>query len=183
MIGPLRGGAGAPRGSARVVHSPFVTGVAPYAPTGGFALALIGHICACMGVVASPVGSLRIVVIDDDADLRETLVEALRERGHAVIGLPAQAGVFSLSDSPPADAWVVDHRLPGRLGGDVVRALRQMGGERRPVLVGVSGDEGAEREFAAAGADLFLLKPFSPSDLVDAIVRAVERERAGRDHQ
>ena len=84
-----------------------------------------------MGEVASPVGSLRIVVIEDDEDLRETLVEALREQGHAVIGLPAQDGIFSLSDSPPADAWVVDHRLPGRLGGDVVRALREMGGERR----------------------------------------------------
>ncbi len=133
-----------------------------------------------MGAVASPVRSLRIVVIDDDEDLRETLVEALREQGHAVIGLPAQAGIFSLSDSPPADAWVVDHRLPGRLGGDVVRALREMGGERRPVLIGVSGDEQAEREFAAAGADLFLRKPFEPSELGEAIVRAVERRRAGQ---
>ncbi len=149
------------------------------APKGGFALALLGHICASMGVVASPVGSLRIVVIDDDEDLREALVEALRERGHAVIGLPAQAGVFSLSDSPPADAWVVDHRLPGRLGGDVVRALRESGGQRRPVLVGVSGDEAAEREFASAGADLFLLKPFSPAELAEAVVRAVERRRGG----
>lgn len=134
-----------------------------------------------MGVVASPVVSLRIVVIDDDEDLRETLVEALREHGHAVIGLPAQAGIFPLSDIPPADAWVIDHRIPGRLGGDVVRALREMGGERRPVLIGVSGDEQAEREFAAAGADLFLRKPFEPSDLADAIVRAVERQRGCSD--
>ena len=131
-----------------------------------------------MGVVAPPVASLRIVVIDDDEDLRETLVEALRERGHAVIGLPAQAGIFPLSDIPPADAWVVDHRLPGRLGGDVVRALRAMGGDRRPALIGVSGDELAEREFAAAGADLFLLKPFDPSELADAIARAVALRRA-----
>ncbi len=123
--------------------------------------------------------SLRIVVIDDDEDLREVLVEALRERGHAVIGLPAQAGIFPLSDSPPADAWVIDHRIPGRLGGDVVRALREQGGERRPILVGVSGDEQAEREFAAAGADLFLRKPFEPADLADAIVRAVEERRRG----
>jgi DNA-binding response OmpR family regulator len=143
-------------------------------------LALLGHICACMGVVASPVGSLRIVVIEDDEDLREALVEALREQGHAVIGLPAQDGIFRLSDSPPADAWVVDHRLPGRLGGDVVRAVREMGGERRPVLVGVSGDESAEREFAAAGADVFLRKPFTAADLGDAIVRAVERRRGGQ---
>ncbi len=128
-----------------------------------------------MGVVAPPVASLRIVIIDDDDDLRETLVEALRERGHAVIGLPAQAGIFPLSNIPPADAWVVDHRIPGRLGGDVVRALRELGGERRPVLIGVSGDELAEREFKAAGADLFLQKPFDPADLADAIVRAVAR--------
>lgn len=133
-----------------------------------------------MGAVASPVRSLRIVVIDDDEDLRETLVEALREQGHAVIGLPAQDGIFRLSDSPPADAWVVDHRLPGRLGGDVVRALREMGGARPPVLIGVSGDEQAEREFAAAGADLFLRKPFEPSDLAEAIVRTVEQRRAGK---
>lgn len=123
--------------------------------------------------------SLRIVVIDDDEDLREVLVEALRERGHAVIGLPAQAGIFALSDSPPADAWVIDHRIPGRLGGDVVRALRERGGERQPILVGVSGDEQAEHEFAAAGADLFLRKPFEPGDLADAIVRAVEERRRG----
>ncbi len=132
-----------------------------------------------MDTVEAPSRSLRIVVIDDDEDLREVLVEALRERGHAVIGLPAQAGIFPLSDSPPADAWVIDHRIPGRLGGDVVRALREMGGERRPILVGVSGDEQAEREFAAAGADLFLQKPFEPADLADAIVRAVEQRRRG----
>lgn len=128
-----------------------------------------------MGVIASPLRTLRIVVIDDDADLREALVEALRERGHAVIGLPAQDGVFRLADSPPADAWVVDHGLPGRSGGEVVRALRAMGGARPlPLLVGVSGDEAAEREFAEAGADLFLLKPFTPAELADAIARAVE---------
>lgn len=134
-----------------------------------------------MGVIASPLRSLRIVVIDDDADLREALVEALRERGHAVIGLPAQDGVFRLSDSPPADAWVVDHRLPGRSGGEVIRALRSMGGARPlPLLVGVSGDEAAEREFAEAGADLFLLKPFTPAELADAIARAVEERGGGR---
>lgn len=128
-----------------------------------------------MGMVGAPSRSLRIVVIDDDEDLREALVESLRERGHAVIGLPAQAGIFPLSDTPPADAWVVDHRIPGRLGGDVVRALREMGGERRPVLIGVSGDEQAEREFASAGADLFLAKPFEPAELIDAIFRAIDR--------
>jgi two-component system OmpR family response regulator len=128
-----------------------------------------------MNTAEARASSLRIVVIDDDEDLREALVEALRARGHAVIGLPAQAGIFPLSDIPPADAWVIDHRIPGRLGGDVVRALREMGGQRRPVLIGVSGDEQAEQEFAAAGADVFLPKPFEPAELIDAIFRAIDR--------
>ena len=130
-----------------------------------------------MGVVAPPVASLRIVVIDDDEDLRETLVEALRERGHAVIGLPAQAGIFPLSDIPPADAWVVNPASPagsaatwcarcGRWAGTVARPDRRLG-------------QRAGRARVRGGRhDLFLLKPFNPSELADAVARAVAMRRA-----
>ncbi|GAO03967.1 phosphate regulon transcriptional regulatory protein PhoB [Anaeromyxobacter sp. PSR-1] len=130
-----------------------------------------------MGASGSRAG-LRIVVIDDDADLRELLVEVLRRMGHAVIGLPAQAGVFQLADLPPADVWVVDHRLPGRLGGEVIRAVHDAPSRHHPVLVGMSGDEHAEEAFRRAGADVFLRKPFEPARLVAAIEAALARRRA-----
>lgn len=122
--------------------------------------------------------ALRIVVVDDDDELRDLLVDVLRRLGHAVIGLPAQAGVFQLADLPPADVWVVDHRLPGRLGGEVIRAVHDAPGRHRPVLIGMSGDEHAEEAFRRAGADVFLLKPFEPSRLLSAIEAGMRQRRS-----
>lgn len=110
--------------------------------------------------------------MEDDDALRDALVELLRLRGHAVLGL-RRFDLATLDAIPPADVWVVDHALPGRSGGAIVRTLRKAGtAARSPVVIGMSADRRAEADFKAAGADLFLSKPFGLAELGDAIERA-----------
>lgn len=117
------------------------------------------------------------MVVEDDDGLRDALVEFLRHRGHAVLGL-RRFDLASLDAMPPADVWVVDHALPGRTGGAIVRTLRSgAAGARTPAVIGMSADRRAEADFRAAGADLFLAKPFDIGQLGDAIERAANSAR------
>ncbi|MEV4244131.1 response regulator transcription factor [Streptosporangium canum] len=114
-----------------------------------------------------------LLLVEDDAQVRSALTRALTERGHAVTS--ASAGMpgltRALEDRP--DLVVLDLGLPDLDGCEVLRMLRAVSAV--PVIVATARDDEPEIVRALdAGADDYVVKPFSAAHL-DARIRAVLR--------
>jgi two-component system KDP operon response regulator KdpE len=114
-----------------------------------------------------------VAVVEDDARLRDAVVRSLRERGHEVVA--AETGVTGIqvvTERRP-DIVVLDLGLPDVDGREVLRMVRAVSDV--PVLVATARDEEAEVvDTLDAGADDYVVKPFSGHQL-DARIRAVLR--------
>jgi DNA-binding response OmpR family regulator len=119
---------------------------------------------------------VKILIVDDDADLLALVAFALTQAGFAVVkagDAPEALRVFA-AEAP--DLAILDINLPGGSGFDVCRAIRER--SRVPVMMlTVRGEESDLVKALEIGADDYLAKPFSPRTLL-ARVRALLR-RAG----
>lgn len=115
---------------------------------------------------------LRVLLVDDDAKLLDAMKNILAE-GSGVLVQTASTGLdagLALSEFKP-DAIVVDVMLEDVPGPALVRRIRQSPVGRSIRIVAISGKAGAEdvREIKAAGANVFLAKPFEMRELVKAL--------------
>jgi DNA-binding response OmpR family regulator len=120
-----------------------------------------------------------VLVVDDDAAIREALERALRLEGFAVgVAEGGRAALAEVARRPPA-AIVLDVTMPD-LNGRVVCARLRSDGVRTPILILSARDEVDDRIAGLqAGADDYLVKPFAVEELVLRL-RALLR-RAGED--
>lgn len=114
----------------------------------------------------------RILVIDDDARIRELLSEYLTGRGHTVsTASDGDAGLLAARGD--VDLVVLDLMMPGRDGLSVLRELRPA--SKVPViLLTARGDDLDRIVGLELGADDYLPKPFNPRELtarIDAVLR------------
>jgi two-component system response regulator MprA len=122
---------------------------------------------------------MRILVVDDDAAVRESLGRALRLEGYEVEmasdGAEALERLLGNGDDP--DLVVLDVLMPNVDGLEVCRTLRRTG-SRLPVLMLTARDQVADRVSGLdAGADDYVVKPFALAELL-ARVRALLRRSA-----
>lgn len=120
-----------------------------------------------------------IVVVEDNAGLRRLLGEGLRRAGHEVATFGTAEEAARHLDRTQADVVLLDIGLPGRDGLAMIRALRASAFEG--AVICVSGLATVPHRVAAleAGADDYLVKPFSFDEL-QARVRARLRRRPGQ---
>ena len=114
----------------------------------------------------------RVVVIDDNADIRESLQILLAMWGHEVaMAAEGRAGVDLVVRDRP-DVALIDVGLPGMDGYDVAREIRQSLPNGATKLIAVTGyGQPPDRELARqAGFDMHLLKPISPEVLQRLLV-------------
>jgi len=122
---------------------------------------------------------MRILVVDDDAAVRESLGRALRLEGYEVemAGDGSEALERLLGDGGDPDLVVLDVLMPNVDGLEVCRTLRRTG-SRLPVLMLTARDQVADRVAGLdAGADDYVVKPFALAELL-ARVRALLRRSA-----
>ena len=114
-----------------------------------------------------------LLLVEDDPGIRSALIRALVERGHAVSSEPTgMRGLQRVLDDPP-DLVVLDLGLPDVDGLQVLRMLRPV--SRVPVIVATARDDDAATvEALDAGADDYVVKPFT-AETLDARIRAVLR--------
>jgi len=122
---------------------------------------------------------MRVLLVEDDGMIGESVRTALRQSGFAVDWVrDGEAADASLA-SERFDVVLLDLGLPRRDGIDLLRALRGRG-DRTPVIVLSARDALASRVAGLdAGADDYLLKPFELDELL-ARMRAVMRRHDGR---
>jgi len=119
---------------------------------------------------------MRILVSEDDPKLRSHLKHALQQGGHAVDETGDGQEALWLGKENDYDAAVLDISMPGMDGVTATRALR-MAGETFPIILCTArGDLSDKIGGLDAGADDYLVKPFSTEELL-ARLRAVLRRR------
>lgn len=108
---------------------------------------------------------MRVLLVDDNAELRELVTRALTRDGHAVTAVATVAAArAALMESSP-EVLVLDLGLPDGSGMALCRALRAEG-ERVPILMLTAQGAVARRvEGLESGADDFLAKPFAVAEL------------------
>jgi two-component system, OmpR family, response regulator len=121
---------------------------------------------------------VRLLIIEDEADLLATLAKVLREEGYAVdTAADGEDGLFK-AESWDYDAIVLDVMLPRLDGWEVLRRLRAV--KKTPVLMLTARDTARDRVRGLdTGADDYLVKPFDLSELL-ARLRALIRRAAGQ---
>ncbi|MGD0430025.1 MAG: response regulator transcription factor [Acetobacteraceae bacterium] len=120
-----------------------------------------------------------ILVVEDDARLRDRLARYLTGEGFRVTSAPDAAGARARMRGISPDLLVLDVMMPGETGLDLTRSLREEQGHDLPVLMLTA--RGAPEDRIAgfeAGADDYLPKPFEPRELVLRI-RALLRRAPG----
>lgn len=118
---------------------------------------------------------LHILVVDDDAGLRELLADYLTGQGYAVGAVADGAEMDSYLAGQPADLVILDLMLPGEDGLSLVRRLR-VRGNLPIIMLSARGEEIDRIVGLEVGADDYLAKPFNPRELL-ARIRAVLRRR------
>jgi CheY-like chemotaxis protein len=117
---------------------------------------------------ASAGASARVLVIDDDPDVRAFLSESLEGLGHTVVSAGSgEEGLERLAAWRP-DLALIDFAMPGMNGADTARAAREL--HAGLPIVFVTGYAESEQLEAALGADAPVLrKPFTLDDLAAAV--------------
>ena len=118
--------------------------------------------------------SRRILVIDDDKDSLEILLEPLRWEGYDARGVTSDVDAHKLIESWIPHVVILDWMAPSMAGLKVLRSVRERLSHVSCVFVSENSSTEAIIEALDAGADDYIVKPFSPSQLV-ARVRAVLR--------
>lgn len=124
---------------------------------------------------------MKVLTVDDDADLLALVGFALTQAGYAVVRATDAPGALRVFDAEAPDLVILDINLPSGSGFDVCRAIRERG--RTPVMMlTVRGEESDLVKALEIGADDYLTKPFSPRTLlarVKALLRRAGMEAGG----
>jgi two-component system, OmpR family, response regulator len=121
---------------------------------------------------------VRVLVVEDDADLSRQLKAVLTEAGYAVDTAPDGEEGHFLGDTEPYDAVVLDLGLPVIDGVTVLKRWRRAG-RNMPVLILTARDRWSEKVAGFdAGADDYVTKPFQIEEVL-ARIRALIRRAAG----
>ena len=119
---------------------------------------------------------MRVLIVEDDRQLRTSMTRGLREASHVVEQAATGEQAIALAKSSAFDVMILDVRLPGVDGLAVCRAVRAAG-NRVPILMLTALDDVEDRIAGLdAGADDYLTKPFDFGELM-ARLRALGRRR------
>jgi DNA-binding response OmpR family regulator len=131
---------------------------------------------------ASPIPRARVLVVDDEAHVRSALVRSLALRGYRANGAVSGYQALEMLERTPYDAMVLDMRMPGMDGVEVMQRACQVCPDLAiVVLTGHASLETAISAVKSHAAD-YLLKPASVHEVATAIASALQR-RAEKRHR
>lgn len=126
-----------------------------------------------------------ILVVDDEAEIRESLSEILKEEGYSVSSAASGAEALILLRDAALDVMLLDIWLPDRDGLDVLAEIGSLESEGKPEVIIVSGHGTIETAVKATklGAFDFLEKPLSIDRTLIVLKNALEAKRLRSDNQ
>ncbi|EXJ12332.1 MULTISPECIES: response regulator transcription factor [Nitrincola] len=121
---------------------------------------------------------MKLLIVEDDPDLRRQLVSILADKGYTVEECAEGKDAVFQGQEYDYDVAIVDLGLPGLSGMEVIRAWRQQQRDFPVLILTARGHWQDKVEGLEAGADDYLVKPFQPEELI-ARLNALVRRAAG----
>ena len=122
----------------------------------------------------------RVVVVEDEAPVREALAEALIRHGHAALVAADGDEALALMQREPFEAAVVDLALAGRSGLEVAQAAKRLR-PGTPVIVVTAWPGRLHAEAVrASGVDQVIEKPVAAAQVIEALERLLAARREAR---
>jgi two-component system response regulator RegA len=123
---------------------------------------------------AATVGAESILLVDDTFVLRERMSVAMQQRGFRVETAGDYDEAVEVFQQRPTDLAVLDLRMPGKSGLELLRKLLQLNPECRIIMLSGFGSIPASIDAVRAGAVNFLSKPADADDVLSAFMRGDE---------
>ena len=121
----------------------------------------------------------RVLVVEDEASIREMVALNLKMAGWEVVEAPsAERALELMHDGAPCDAALLDIMLPGMDGLSLCETIRGGDSDIGIIIVSAKGQESDKIRGLSIGADDYITKPFSVSELIarlEALTRRIHR--------
>ena len=124
----------------------------------------------------------RILIVDDDEGLRDSLELLLSAEGYNVLSADCGESALELVEQAPVDAVLCDIRMPGIDGFDLMPQIARLLPGVPIILMSAHGTEDLAIEAIKRGAYDYLAKPFQPAEIRLTLLKAHEREVLRRKH-
>lgn len=112
---------------------------------------------------------LRVLVVEDEPAIRDTVARALTRAGHEAVSVTSGKARGAVLEGGRFDAVVTDAFIPARYCLELLEVLR-LGARQVPVLaMSAGGADGAKPMVNLLGAQATLRKPFAPAELVSTV--------------
>ena len=116
----------------------------------------------------------KVLVVDDDPTVRESLLELLEQRGLTPVGAASDGNeAVSLATSLEPDVIVMDRMMPGMDGVEATRLIKQAHPDTQVILLSAQLDEEVQREGEGLGVYCYLAKGCSDNLIADMVTRAI----------
>ena len=119
-----------------------------------------------------------ILVVDDEPVARQSLSEILRLEGYAVNAVPNGQAAVEYVRTHPVELVVVDLRMPGMDGLEVVQVVNQISPETEVILLTAFGTTETAIQALRLRVHDYLLKPAPPSQVVNSVKKGLARREA-----
>jgi DNA-binding response OmpR family regulator len=110
---------------------------------------------------------MRVLVVDDETDFRESLIEILELKGHSALGAGSIANYFAIEQANTFDLAVIDRQLTDGDGLEILQHIRQT--RQVPAVLMTGSAEFEVNNPHGLVADLCIAKPFAVQPLLDFI--------------
>lgn len=112
---------------------------------------------------------MRILVVDDEPQIMQLCVKILSRAGHEVEGVTRGEDALLKLAAGPVDLLVVDYKMPGLSGFEVIRRARNFQPAMRVIMITGHGTREVVGEALGGGLNGVLVKPFTPDELIQTI--------------
>ncbi len=124
---------------------------------------------------------LKIMIVDDQKGIRRLLTEVFLEYGYEIESCSSGNKALEIIPEFNPDLIIMDVKMPGMNGIDVLKKLRETDRERKVIMMTAYGDQHYVNQAEALGVARFIIKPFDLNDLKTQVSEILKDEdfRAG----
>jgi DNA-binding response OmpR family regulator len=116
-----------------------------------------------------------ILIVDDEPVARQSLTDILKLEGYSVTSLPNGQAAVEYVRTHPVDLMVVDMRMPGMSGLEVVQVVNQVSPETEVIMLTAYGSTDTAIQALRLRIHDYLLKPASPAQILQSVKKGLAR--------